>query len=331
MSASGKICAKRRTLLFAGIAIFKPGLLFAAEPAAKQARIGILSPFTATADPFREAVQQRLRELGYETGRGTTIEYRSAGSAADRLPQLAAELVRLQASVIITTSAAGVQAAKQATTSIPIVMAGVDDAVGQGFVANLPRPGGNITGTSWLNTELSAKRVELLKQTLPKLSRVAFLREAVGAASSLHAAETAARALGLRLIAMEIRSPAEIEGVLASLASERVGALMVAQSPMIFGNERRIIELATKQRLPTIFSLRSAVENGALMSYGPRPADLYRRGADYADRILRGAKPGTLPVEQPTSFELVINLKTADALGVKIPESTLLSANELMR
>jgi putative ABC transport system substrate-binding protein len=210
-------------------------------------------------------------------------------------------------------------------------MAGVDDAVGQGFVTSLARPGGNITGTSWLNTELTAKRVELLKQTVPKLSRVAFLREAAGAASSLGAAEAAARTLGLRLIAMEIRTPGEIDDVIASLARERVGALLVAQGPMIAGQERRIIELAMKQRLPTMFSLRSAVESGALMSYGPKPGELYRRAADMADRILKGAKPGQLPVEQPVTFELVINQKTADALGITIEGGTRLSADEIIR
>jgi putative tryptophan/tyrosine transport system substrate-binding protein len=314
-----------------GAAALCPLLPAVAQTKTKPARVGILSPFGGTTDFFRDTVQLRLRELGYIEGRGVTIEYRTAEGIAERLPRIAAELVSLKVDLIITTTAAGVQAAKQATNSIPIVMAGVDDAVGQGFVPNLARPGGNVTGTSWLNTELSAKRVELLKQTLPRLARVAFLREAVGAASSLGAADAAARSLGLRLVAMEIRLPGEVDDVFASLAQERVGALMVAQSPMISGQEKRIIELATKQRLPTIFSQRSSVETGGLMSYGPKPADLYRRAADYADRILRGAKPGLLPVEQPISFELVINLKTAGALGIKIPEVTLLSADEIIR
>jgi len=224
-----------------------------------------------------------------------------------------------------------VQATKQATGTIPIIMAGVDDAVDQGFVASLAKPGGNITGTSWLNTELSAKRVELLKQLLPKISRVALLREAVGAASSLQATETAARTLRLRLVVMEIRAPSEIDGVFSALAQERVGALMIAQGPMLAGQERHVIELATKQLLPTIFSFRKAVEAGGLMSYGPKPIDQYRRGADYIDRILKGARPAALPVEQPTKFELVINLKTARALGVDVSPAILLSADEVIR
>ncbi len=294
-------------------------------------RIGILSPFTSTADAFRDTLQQRLQELGYRAGRNIVVEYRASEGMADRLPQLAVELVGLKVAAIVTTTAPGVQAAKQATTTIPIIMAGVDDAVDQGFVSSLARPGGNITGTSWLNTELSAKRVELLKQTLPKISRVAFLREAVGAASSLRAIEAAARTLGIRLLVMELRAPSEVDGVFAALVHERVGALMVAHSPMITGQESHIIGLAMKHRLPTIFSFREAVDAGGLMSYGPKPADLYRRAADYADRILKGTRPGNLPVEQPTSFELVINLKTATVLGVKIPQSILISADDVIR
>lgn len=308
-----------------------PILLLAQQLSAKPPRIGVLSPFNSSSDAFRDAVQQRLQELGYTEGRTIVIEYRAADDLADRLPQLAADLVNLKVDAIVTTTAAGVQATKQATATIPIIMAGVDDAVDQGFVASLAKPGGNITGTSWLNTELSAKRVELLKQMLPKISRVALLRDAVGAASSLRATDAAARTLGLRLVVMEIRAPSEIDGVFSALAQERVGALMIAQDPMLAGQERHVIELATTQLLPTIFSLRKAVEAGGLMSYGPKPIDLYRRGADYVDRILKGARPGALPVEQPTNFELVINLKTATALGVDVPHAILLSADEVIR
>jgi len=308
-----------------------PVLSLAQQPSATPPRIGILSPFNASSDAFRDAVQQRLLELGYTEGRNVVIEYRASDGVADRLPQLAADLVSLKVDAIVTTTAAGVQAAKQVTATIPIVMAGVDDAVGQGFVTNLAKPDGNITGTSWLNTELSAKRVELLKQTLPKISRVAFLREAVGAASSLQATEAAARTLGVRLVVIEIRAPDEIDGVFSALSQERVGALMVAQGPMLTDQEQHVIELAMKHLLPTIFSFRKAVEAGGLMSYGPKPLDLYRRAADYADRILKGQRPGTLPVEQPTKFELVINLKTANALGVNVPPAILLSADEVIR
>jgi putative ABC transport system substrate-binding protein len=302
-----------------------------AQSAKKLLRIGVLSPFTSSADAFRDAFQQRLQELGYSAGGNIGVEYRASEGVADRLPQLALGLVKMKVDAIVTTTAPGAQAAKQATTTIPIIIAGVDDAVDQGFVSSLARPGGNITGISWLNTELSAKRVELLKQTLTKTSRVAFLREAVGAASSLRAIEAAARTLGIRLVVMELRAPNEIDSVFSALAHERVDALMVAQGPMITGQEPRIVELARKHRMATIFSFRQSVDAGGLMSYGPKPVDLYRRAADYADRILKGAKPSELPVEQPTSFELVINLKTANALGMKIPQTILLSADDIIR
>jgi putative ABC transport system substrate-binding protein len=250
---------------------------------------------------------------------------------ADRLPQLALDLVKMKPDAIVTTTAPGAQAARQATTTIPIIIAGVDDAVDQGFVASLARPGGNITGISWLNTGLSAKRVELLKQTATNTSRVAFLREAVGAASSLRAVEAAARTLGMRLVVVELRAPNEIDGVFSALAHERVDAIVVGQSPMITGQEAHIVELATKYRMATIFPFRKAVDAGGLMSYGPKPVDLYRSAADYTDRIFKGAKPSDLPVEQPTTFELVINLKTAAALGMKIPQAILVSADEIIR
>jgi len=332
IGTSRRMMAPRRKLMIAlGAFTLAPFLAFAQQLPAKAPRTGILSPFNSSSDAFRDAVQRRLQELGYTEGRGIVIEYRASDDRADRLPQLAADLVNLKVDAIVTTTAAGVQAAKQATATIPIIMAGVDDAVDQGFVTNLAKPGGNITGTSWLNTELSAKRVVLLKQMLPRISRVALLREAVGAASSLQAIEAAARTLGLRLVVMEIRAPSEIDGVFLALAQERVGALMIAQDPMLAGQERHVIELATKQLLPTIFSFRKAVEAGGLMSYGPKPIDLYRRGADYVDRILKGARPDALPVEQPTNFELVINLKTARALGVDVPRAILLSADEVIR
>ena len=322
---------RRRFLAALGAFTLAPILLLAQQRSAKPPRIGILSPFNASSDAFRVAVQQRLQELGYTEGRNLVIEYRASNDIADRLQPLAAELVSVRVDAIVTTTAAGVQAAKQATATIPIIMAGVDDAVGQGFVTNLAKPGGNITGTTWLNTELSAKRVELLKQALPTLSRVAFLREAVGAASSLHATEAAARTLGMHLVVMEIRAPNEIDGVFLALAQERVGALMVAQGPMLTDQEQHVIELARKHLLPTMFAFRKAVEAGGLMSYGPTPVDLYRRAAEFVDRILKGDRPGALPVEQPTKFELVINLKTANALGVSLPRAILLSADEVIR
>ena len=253
-----------------------------AQPARALPRIGVLSPFNSSADAFRDAFQQRLKELGYVAGRNIQLEYRAAEGVADQLPQLAIDLVKLKVNAIVTTTAAGAQAGKQATATIPIIIAGVDDAVEQGFVSSLARPEGNITGVSWLNTALSAKRVELLKHTLPATSRIAYLREAVGAATSLRATEEAARTLGMRLLVIEIRAPDEINGALSALVQERVGALIVAQGPILNGHEPRVVALATKHRLPTIFAYRKAVEAGGLMSYGPNLVELYRRAADYA-------------------------------------------------
>ena len=315
-------------LLLIGVSLTAPVW---AQGSQKPARIGLLSPFDGSRDAFRDAFRQRLTELGYGVGRNIIIEYRASGGMADRLQPLARELVQLKVDAIVTATAAGAQAARQASATIPIVIAGVDDAVEQGFVVSLAKPGGNVTGVSWLNTELTAKRVELLKQTLPNVARIAYLREALGAGSSLRAAESAARTLGVRLAVMEVRSPVELDSVFAALARERVGAVMVAQSAMLAGEQARVIALAAKFRLPTIFAFRDAVEGGALMSYGPKPTELYRRAADYADRIIRGAKPAELPVEQPTSFELVINVKTAAALGVRFPQTILVSADDAVR
>ncbi len=302
-----------------------------ALPAQALPRIGVLSPFNSSTDGFRDAFQQRLKELGYVAGQNIRLEYRAAEGIADRLPQLASDLVSLKVSVIVTTTASGAQAAKQATTTIPIIMAGVDDAVEQGFVSSLANPGGNVTGVSWLNIDLSAKRVELLKRTLPAISRVAYLREATGAATTLRATESAARRLGIGLMVIEVRAPNEIDGVFSALTRERIGALIVAQGPMLSSQESQLVALAAKHGLPTIFSYRKAVEAGGLMSYGPKLVELYWRAAEYAERILKGAKPGDLPVEQPTRFELVINLRTASTLGVKIPQSVLISTDEVIR
>ena len=318
-----RVCAVLGALMMASAAC--------AQSPLKHSRIGVLSPFHGASDAFRDAFQQRLRELGYSAGRNITVEYRAAENMADRLPGLAQELVGLKVDAIVTTSAPGAQAAKQATATVPIVIAGVDDAVEQGFVSSLGRPGGNITGITWLDTQLGAKRLELLKQILPNTSRVALLREAVGGGSSLRALEAAARTLGIRLVVMELRYTHEIDGVFAALAGERVGALMVAQTPMIAREERYVVQLAAKHRLPTIFAFREAVEAGGLASYGPRPVDLYRRAADFAHRIINGAKPGEMPVEQPTNFELVINLRTAAELGIEIPKALLVSADDLIR
>lgn len=301
-----------------------------AQRTQKVPRVGVLSPFAGSSDAFLDAVRQGVRELGYVEGQSIVLEYRSAEGMADRLVGLATDLARLKVDVIVTTGAPAVQAAKQATKTIPIVIGGVDDAVEQGFVASLARPGGNITGVSWLNTELSAKRLELLKEAVPTASRVAVLREAVGGATAVRATEAAARTLGVRLQIMEVREPSEFDSVFAAMNRDHIEALMVLHGPMIVGHQRRIVDLAARSRLPAIFTDSRFVQAGGLMSYGPRLADLYRRSATYVDRILKGTKPGDLPVEQPTRLELLINLKTAKALGLTLPQSILLRADDVI-
>jgi putative ABC transport system substrate-binding protein len=299
-----------------------------AQQSGKMPRVGVLSPAT---DSFLNAFRQGLRDLNYIEGRNISLEYRSAEGKIDRLFELAAELVRLKVDIMVTISSPGVRAAKQATSAIPIVMAGVDDAVEQGFVASLARPGGNITGTSWLNPELSGKRLELLKEAFPKVSRVAVLREAVGGASSLRATMEAARVLGVHLQILELRDPNELDSAFAAMTRDRAGALDVLPGLMITAYRRQIVDLAAKARLPVIFPDGQFVESGGLMSYGPSLSDLYRRAAFYVDKILKGSKPADLPVEQPTKFELVINLKTAKALGLTIPSNLLAQADKVIK
>jgi putative ABC transport system substrate-binding protein len=291
-------------------------------------RVGVLSP---SADFFLNAFRQGLRELNYIEGRNISLEYRSAEGRADRLFDLAAELVRLKVDIMVTITSPGVRAAKQATSTIPIVMAGVDDAVEQGFVASLARPGGNITGTSSLNPELSGKRLELLKEAFPKVSRVAVLREAVGGASSLRATMEAARVLGVHLQILELRDPNEIDSAFAAMTRERAGALDVLPGLMITGYMRQIVDLTAKARLPVIFPDGQFVESGGLMSYGPSLPEMYRRTAVYVDKILKGRKPADLPVEQPMRFEFVVNLKAAKQIGLTIPPNVLVRADKVIR
>ena len=321
-------------LIAAGLIVALIVGIFSSLPAAdiqqsgKMPRVGVLSP---SGDLFLNAFRQGLRELNYIEGRNISLEYRSAEGRANRLFDLAAELVHLKVDVMVAITSLGVRAAKQVTSTIPIVMAGVDDAVEQGFVASLARPGGNITGTSWLNPELSGKRLELLKETFPKVSRVAVLREAVGGASSLRATMEAARVLGVHLQILELRDPNELDSAFAAMTRERAGALDVLPGLMITGYMRQIVDLAAKARLPAILPDGQFVESGGLMSYGPSVPDLYRRAAVYVDKILKGAKPADLPVEQPTKFELVINLKAAKQIGLTIPPNVLARADKVIK
>jgi ABC-type uncharacterized transport system substrate-binding protein len=308
-----------------------------AQQAAKVARIGFLSPNLAASPHRPEAFRQGLRDLGYVEGRNLVIEYRDAEGKVERLPALAAELVALKVDVIVTGgSTIAALAAKQATRTLPIVFAAAGDPVTSGLVTSLARPGGNVTGLSSLFPELVGKRLELLTQAVPGVSRVAVLRlpGALGertAKDMLTGTEVAARALGVGLQVVEARGSDDFDRAFSDMTRARAGALTVLPSNMFLREHRRLVDLAAKNRLPAVYPSREFVDAGGLMSYGANFADLFRRAATYVDKILKGAKPADLPVEQPTKFELVINLKTAKALGLTIPPSLLQRADEVIQ
>jgi putative ABC transport system substrate-binding protein len=302
-----------------------------AQQAAKLPTIGLLVATTRSAASQRvTAFVQRLRELGWIDGRNIAIEYRWE-DRTDRFPEIAAEFVRLKVDVIVTHSAAPVLAAKQATSVIPIVFAAAADPVGTGLVTNLARPGDNVTGLSSQATDVATKRLELLREVVPSLSRLAIIANVGNPATLLEMGEVqaTARTLGLEVDTVEIRRAEDIESAFGTLKGRSDAAYLCADA-LEFSNRILIKTLALDARLPTIDISREFVEAGGLMSYGPNFPDLFRRAADYVDKILRGAKPGDIPVEQPTKFDLIINLTTAKALGLKIPESFLLRADEVI-
>jgi ABC-type uncharacterized transport system substrate-binding protein len=280
-----------------------------------------------------KALDDGLRELGYMEGRNIVFERRFGEGNQERLPALAAELVRLNVDVIVTGSNPVITAVKQATSTIPVVMAVSRDPVGSGFVANLARPGGNITGLSNdPGPDILGKNMELLKEAVPRISRVAYLWNPAppGANTYRKVAESAVRKLGVTWQSVEVRQPNEFEGAFAAMVRERTDAVLVAQDPLFLSARSRVVSLATRHRLPTVYGNREYAEVGGLMSYGPNIADQFRRAAAYIDKILKGAKPADLPVEQPTKFELVINLKTAKALGLTIPPALLARADHVI-
>jgi putative ABC transport system substrate-binding protein len=317
-------------ILLLALAVLVVPLATEAQEVGKVARIGMLNG-SSPPDRFVEAFKQGLRELGYVEGRNISIEYRWAEGRNERLPGLAADLVRLKVDVIVASSQAAV-AAKQATTVIPIVMPIITDPVRLGLVASLARPGGNATGFATQNDELPGKWMELVKETLPKVSRVAVLfHPTYDGGVQLKASEAAARSLGVRLQALKVERPDDFVTALAEVQKNRAEALIVSSSPLFYAHRTRLVEFAAKHRLPTIYHQSEfVVGSGGLMSYGPDFHDLFRRSATYVDKILRGAKPGDLPVQQPTKFELVINLKTAKALGLTIPQLLLLRADRVI-
>ena len=307
-----------------------------AQQAGKTPRIGYLALGLSALPHVREAFVRGLRDLGHIEGHNVAIHYRSAEGNAERLPALAAELVALAVDVIFTGGGTlPALAAKQATATLPIVFADAADPVTSGLVASLARPGGNVTGLFALAGDLVGKRLELLKLAVPGVSRIAVLwqPDALGERTDrdmLQAAEAAARALGVRLQFVQARVPTDIDAAFSEMTRARADALSIFPSSMLFQERRHLIDLAARSRLPTIYLTREYVEAGGLVSYAANVPDLFRRAASYVDKILKGAKPSDLPVEQATKFELVINLKTANALGITIPQALLIRADSLI-
>ena len=321
----------RREFL-AGLVLLAAPLAAEAQPAGKVYRIAYLangSPTTSA--PSAEGFRQGLRELGWIEGQNVVIEFRWADGNLERLPALASELVRAPVDVLVVAGGPGVRAARQASPTVPIVSAITSDPVAAGFAASLARPGGNITGGAVQFEDLATKQLEILKETVPNVARVAILDDStVRNVLVQKAAETAAGALGLKSRVFGIRDASDLEGAFRSAKVGRAGAMYVLPSPRFNRSRSHLAELAVKHRLPGIYEDKLYVEAGGLMSYGPNFPDMYRRAARYVDRILKGAKPGDLPIEQPTTFELVINLKTAKALGLTIPPSILLRADQVI-
>jgi putative tryptophan/tyrosine transport system substrate-binding protein len=305
-----------------------------AQQPTKVQQIGYLStpPLSVNADRI-DAFRQGLRELGYVEGKNIIIEWRSAEGKEDRLPTLATELVRLKTDVIVTAGAISTRAAKAATSTIPIVMAQDPDPVGNGFVASLAQPGGKITGLSRLAPEISGKQLELLKETVPRLSRVGVLGNAAlpGQAQILKEVQLAAAALRVKLHLLDVRSPQDIETSFRGAGKTSADAVLVLETPLINSQRLQIAALAVKSRLPAIYMNPEYVEDGGLMSYGASINDLYRRAATYVDKILKGAKPADLPVEQPKKFEFIINLKAAKQIGLTIPPNVLVRADKVIK
>ena len=305
-----------------------------AQQTKKIPRVGVLWPFLPTVGPpFAEAFRQGLRNLGYVEDRNISIEYRYSEGNDSHLPDLAHELLRLKVDVIFAPTTAAALAAKNVTSEIPIITAAAADPVDSGLVSSLARPGGNVTGLSLLaGLEISGKQLQLIKEVLPKLTRVVVLADPASppTAGLLKEIHQAARSLGVQLRVVEARDPNELESAFPTIKKERADALVVIGSPFI-GSNPQIVSFAAKSRLPAMYPYNEAVDGGGLISYGPNRPDLFRRAAIYVDKILKGAKPADLPVEQPTKFELVINLKTAKQIGLTIPPNVLARADRVIR
>jgi putative tryptophan/tyrosine transport system substrate-binding protein len=324
---------RRKFITLLGAATAWP-LAARAQQTGKMSRIGYLGSSSPSLEPhYVAAFRQKLRDLGYVEGESIAIEYRWAEGQDDRLPNLATELVRLKPDIIVTTGTPGALAAMQATKTIPIVMASSGDPVGVGLIASLVRPGGNVTGFTILGPELEGKRLEFLKQAVPDLSRIAVLWNPSNPAVALFFAtmENAGRALRISLDpVVEVRRADELDNAFVAIASARPHALVVLADRFLLAHRKRIVEFAAANRLPGMYPFREYVDAGGLMSYAPSNIELFRGAATYVDKILKGAKPGDLPVQQPTKFELIVNLKSAKAIGIDVPTSLLLRADELI-
>jgi putative tryptophan/tyrosine transport system substrate-binding protein len=324
----------RRVIVFVLSIVILASAHLAQAQQAKVPRIGYLSATSPSTLAGRtDALRQGLRELGYVEPKNLVIEWRFAEGKPDRLPSLAAELVRLKVDVIVTGGPSATRSAKEATITIPIVMTQDSDPVSSGFVASLARPGGNITGLSTLAPELNGKRLELLKEIVPKLSRVSVLGTSTqpGNAQQLRETELAAGALGVKLQYLDVLGPKDIETAFRAAGKGRADAVLALASPVLISHRTQVIDLAVKSRLPTVYDQQEYVEDGGLMTYGVSLNDLARRAATYVDKILKGAKPADLPVEQPTKFELIINLKAAKQIGLTIPSSVLARADRVIK
>jgi putative ABC transport system substrate-binding protein len=317
----------------AGSGLLHVPLNSGAQPQNAPRRIGVLLAAWSPEGREAQAFRQGLAEAGYAVGRDVVIDWRWAGGDYSRVPELAAELVRSHVDVIVTDSTIGTRALQRITSTIPIVMASIADPLGAGFVASLAHPGGNITGNTTMIAEVSVSRLRLLKEAVPTVVRVAVLwnRDTPYTSKVNEALKAIAPSLSIELISMGIRTPEEIAPELEALGEVRAQALYVVGDAMFIANRANIVRLAAKARVPTIYGFRVYVDEGGLMSYGPNFPDLFRRSAGYVDKILKGARPGDLPIEQPNEFDLVINLKTAKALGLTIPDSILSQADEVIR
>ena len=305
-----------------------------AQQPARIPRIGILINTPASLQSAQvEAFRQRLRELGYVEGKNILIEYRYADGKLERLPDLAADLVGLKVDVIVASAPRAVFAAKKASATIPIVFAAATDPVGLGLVSSLARPGGNITGLSLMAQDLDGKRLELLKEAFPKVARVAFLWQSIGPRGNLALTEmeAAAKALGLKLLSLDVRSLDDFDSAFARAKKEGAQALITTTGPLINTQQRQVLDFAAKNRLPAMYQESEWVKAGGLMSYAPNYTDLYRRATDFVDKILKGTKPADMPVEQATKFEFVVNMNTAKQIGLTIPQKVLARADRVIK